>query len=92
MGATPHEFVVNGVLFYVDAHNEVSRSPECPAVLVRTTAGPFVARKFNTSRGDRDARREPLQQSPVMAERCITVLTCGIMESEALSVCGFLRA
>lgn len=41
MGATPHEFVVNGVLFYVDAHNEVSRSPECPAVLVRTDRWSF---------------------------------------------------
>lgn len=35
LGATPHEFAVTGVLFYVDPHNEIARSPECPALTVR---------------------------------------------------------
>lgn len=35
LGATPHEFSVSGILFYVDAHNEIALSPECPAMTVR---------------------------------------------------------
>ena len=35
LGATPHEFVVEGVLFYVDPHNEIALSPQCTAMTVR---------------------------------------------------------
>ncbi|CAM9806392.1 unnamed protein product, partial [Ectocarpus fasciculatus] len=34
LGATPHEFAVEGVLFYVDPHNEVALSPQCTAMTV----------------------------------------------------------
>lgn len=35
LGATPHDFSVDGMLFYVDPHNEVALSPQCTAMTVR---------------------------------------------------------
>lgn len=35
LGATPHKFSVQKVLFYVDPHNEIARSPQCTALTVR---------------------------------------------------------
>lgn len=39
LGATPHEFVMEGVLFYVDPHNEIALSPQCTAMTVRGDEG-----------------------------------------------------
>ena len=38
LGATPHDFSVDGMLFYVDPHNEIALSPQCTAMTVRTGA------------------------------------------------------
>eukprot|EP00904_Undaria_pinnatifida_P013773 jgi/Undpi1/9526/HiC_scaffold_27.g11982.m1 len=34
LGATPHDFSVDGLLFYVDPHNEIALSPQCTAITV----------------------------------------------------------
>lgn len=55
LGATPHEFVVEGVLFYVDPHNEIALSPQCTAMTVRVRAGAGAGAGAG---GDCNERRE----------------------------------
>ena len=48
LGATPHEFAMTGLVFYIDPHNEVALSPQCPGLTVRpllkhTHTGPGCA-------------------------------------------------
>lgn len=62
LGATPHNFSVDGMLFYVDPHNEIALSPQCTAMTVRTGM-PLCRRPVGACGGGDDEIAAPARPS-----------------------------